>query len=119
MYITLSDGHTYRLFFRHYYETKVFVEMPIESDDVNQATVKTVKQPVVTECFIKRDENGKLIDVGKGIAMKNPKDNANKETARQVSLARAIEGFVVADKQIVLDAYKNRGQIVAKCNKVA
>ena len=113
MHITLSDGLKYRLFFRHHYESKVFVVLPATSDDVSKASIKAVKQPVVTECLIKRDEgNGALIDVGCGVAMKNPIDNPNKEIARQVSLSRAIEDFTKEDREIIMYEYNNRSRFV-------
>lgn len=110
MKVTLSNNKTYTLGFRHYYDqTVVVVEDMFTSDIHIDGHIKTIREPVITECYIKEHlEGDEYRIIGRGIACKNPKDNPNKEIARQVSLGRAISQFTEEDQNLVLEAYENR-----------
>ena len=110
MKVTLSNGKNYTLGFRHYYDQTVTVVDDMFTTDIRlDGVIKTVKEPVVTECYIKEHLEGDEYDIiGRGIAVKNPKDNPNKEIARQVALDRATSLFSQEDRDLVMAAYASR-----------
>lgn len=112
MKVTLSNKKTYTLGFHHYYDQRVTVQEGSsrygEDGIFHNGTIRTIRQPVVTECYIKAYDLDVEVIIGRGLALKNPIDNPDKEIARQVSLERAIQFFSEEDKVLVREAYLNR-----------
>ena len=105
MIITLSNGKEYKLGFKHYYHTDAKVY-----GDQFWGKIKTIKEPVVTECYLREIIDGIVSNtiVARGIACKNPTDNPNKEIARGFALKRMVSLLSDTDAQIIIEAYHNR-----------
>lgn len=105
MKVTLSNGQSYSLGFRHhYYQDHTLI------GDKYWGEIKSIKIPIMTECYLREfnEDPKKVVIVARGIARLKPGENPDKRVARQYAITHMTNLLCGRDKEIVLHAYDNR-----------
>ena len=112
MRLTLTNGLEYRLYFRHYHTQSVMIKKHRGKIDYNESEIRTVKEPVATECFLSAidDEEDPFAPAYsyRGISVKSPEDVPNREIARVAAIKHMTSAMSCGDTLLVWDAYYDR-----------